>query len=134
MARPALESELKLNPDHALANLRLGQLLLVTDADAPQRAIRYLRKAIADSHTGLEAHRELGKALRLAGKYQEAFQELELVVRQKPDDELVHAQLAALYRNQGDAQHARKELEIQRQILQRKRETSLKARRAEADH
>jgi Flp pilus assembly protein TadD len=64
----------------------------------------------------------------MSGKYQEAFQELELVVRQKPDDERVHAQLAALYRVQGDAQHARKELEIQRQILQRKREASLKAR------
>jgi tetratricopeptide (TPR) repeat protein len=125
-ARPALESELNLNPDHALANLRMGQILLVTDADAPQRAIPFLRKATADSHTGLEAHRELGKALRLSGKYQEAFQELELVVRQKPDDERVHAQLAALYRDQGDAQHARKELEIQRQILQRKRDASLK--------
>jgi tetratricopeptide (TPR) repeat protein len=133
-ARPALESELRLNRDHALANLRLGQILLVTDADAPQRAIPYLRKAIADSHTGLEAHRELGRALRLSGKYQEAYEELELVVRQKPDDEFVHAQLAALYRNQGDAQHARKELEIQRQILQRKREASLKARQAKADH
>jgi tetratricopeptide (TPR) repeat protein len=133
-ARPALETELKLNPNHALANLRMGQILLVTDANAPQTAIPYLRNAIADSHTGLEAHRELGKALRLSGKYQEAFHELELVARQEPDDELVHAQLAALYRAQGNGERVRKELEIQRQILERKRQASLNARQAEPDH
>ena len=133
-ARPALEAELKLNPNHALANLRTGEMLLVTDADTPQTAIPYLQKAAADTHTELEAHRQLGKAFRLARKYQQAYQELEFVARQRPDDELVHAQLAALYRDQGNLKDARKELEIQRQILQRKREASLQQRQAEANH
>ncbi len=133
-AIPALESELRLNPDHALANLRIGEILIVTDADAPQKAIPYLRKAIGDPHIGLEAHLELGKALRLAGRYSEARREFEFVVRQKPEDELVHAQLAAVYRNQGDTQRARKELEIQRQILQRKRQASINARQSDVDH
>lgn len=133
-AKPALEAELKLNPHHALANLRTGEMLLVTDGDTPQKAIPYLQKATADPHIGLEAHRELGKAFRLARKYQEAYRELELVVRQRPDDELVHAQLAALYRDQGNGKAARKELELHRQILHRKREVSLKERQREADH
>ena len=131
-AKPALESELALNPSHAFANLRMGEILLVTDADAPLHAIPYLKKAVADSHTGLEAHRELGRALRMAHQYQEAFQELQLVVKERPDDERVHAQLAALYRDRGDSQNARKELEIQRRILQTKREASLKARETES--
>ena len=133
-AIPALESELRLNPDHALANLRMGEILLVTNADASQKAIPYLRKAIGDPHNGLEAHLELGKALRLAGQYAEALQEFAFVVRERPDDELVHAQLAALYRDEGDAPSARKELEIQRQILERKRQASINARQADVAH
>ncbi len=130
-ARPAFEKELELNPDHAQANLRMGEILLVTDRESPQSAIPYLHKAIADAHTGLEAHRELGKALRLAGRYGDSYHELEFVLKQDPDDELVHAQLAALYRDKGDSTNARKELAIQRQILQRKRDASLQVRDAE---
>ena len=131
-AKPALEAELKLNPNHALANLRLAQIMLVTDADEPRKCIPYLKKAIADPHTGLEGHRELGKALRLAGKYSEALDQFELVARQRPDDEFVHAQLAALYRDQGNTEQARKEMEIQKQILEREREASLKAHEGQA--
>jgi|GEM_PF-6839838 len=96
--------------------------------------MKSIRTATADSHTGLEAHRELGKALRLSGHYQEAFQELDWVVRHDPDDESVHAQLAALYRAQGDTEKARKELEIQRKFWMNRHDLSLKAHQVEADH
>jgi len=130
-ARPELETELRLNPNHGLANFRMGEISLVTNADAPEDAIPYLRKAVSDPHATLEAHRELGKALRMAGHYGEALQELSLVARRQPDDNKIHAQLAALYRAMGNREGARNEMEIQQRLLQRQREASLKAHEAE---
>jgi len=130
-AKPELEAELRLNPNHGLANLRMGEISLVTNADAPEDGISYLRKAVSDPHATLEAHRELGKALRMAGHYGEALQELSLVARRQPDDNKVHAQLAALYRAIGNREGARNEMEIQQRLLQRQREASLKAHEAE---
>lgn len=66
-AKPELEMELQLNPNHGLANLRIGEIFLVTNSDTPETALLYLRKAGSDPHASLEAHRELGKALRMAG-------------------------------------------------------------------
>lgn len=130
-AKPELEAELQLNPNHALANLRMGEISLVTDTDTPNAAVSYLRKAISDPHASLEAHRELGKALRVAGQYDEALKELQFVAERQPEDNQVHAQLAALYRAMGNAEAARKEMQTQRQILQRQREASLQLHRAQ---
>ena len=132
-AIPELKEELRLNPHHALANLRLGQISLSTDPGSPQKAIAYLQQAVADKHTGLIAHRELGKALRLAGRYQDALKELNLVAAQNPEDELVHGQLAAVYKAQGNKEATAQQLLLQRSILDRKRQASLDLRN-ELDH
>ena len=124
-AVPELDAELQLNPNHNLANLRRGEILLTTDADHPDKAVPYLRKAVSDPHANLEAHRELGKALRMAGHYEEARKELQFVAERQPQDSKIHAQLAALYRATGNPEAAKKEMETQRQILQQQREASL---------
>jgi tetratricopeptide (TPR) repeat protein len=130
-AMPELEAELRLNPNHSFANLRMGEILLTTNADHPEMAIPYLRKAASDSHMNLEAHRELGKALRMAGRYGEALKELQLVAERQPEDSKIHAQLAALYRATGNAEGVKKEMEAQREILQRQREASLQLHQAQ---
>ncbi|MCU1292946.1 MAG: hypothetical protein JWP08_1796 [Bryobacterales bacterium] len=119
-----LRNELELNPHHAMANLRLGQILLVTERDKPDRAIAYLREAAADAASSLEAHRELGKALRISHQFSEAVKELKLVEQQRPNDESVHAQLAALYRDLGDTQQARAEMELHARILRERLQAS----------
>jgi tetratricopeptide (TPR) repeat protein len=124
-ATPELDAELRLNPNHSLANLRMGESLLATDADHPEKAIPHLRKAASDLRASAEAHRELGKALRMAGHYQEALTELQLAAERQPEDAKVHAQLAALYRARGNSAAAHREIEMQRQLLQRQREVSL---------
>jgi len=133
-AKPELEAELRLNPHHALANLRMGEISLVTDAETPNAAVSYLQKAVSDPHASLEAHRELGKALRMAGQYDAALKELQFVAGRQPEDNGVHAQLAALYRAMGNAEAARREMEAQRQILQRQREASLQLHGAQPPH
>jgi Flp pilus assembly protein TadD len=119
-----LRKELELNPHHAMANLRLGQILLVTDRDNPDHAIAYLKEAATDAASSLEAHRELGKALRISHQYSEAVKELKLVEQERPNDDSVHAQLAALYRDLGDTERARIEIELHARILRERLQAS----------
>jgi len=119
--------ELKKNPHHAMANLRMGQILLDTQRDSPAQAILYLREAVTDAPASLEAHREFGKALRLAHQYPEAEKELQLVESRAPNDPTVHAQLAALYKEMGEQEKARAEITIHARLLREKLEASQKA-------
>jgi tetratricopeptide (TPR) repeat protein len=131
-AKAALEQELKINPHDTLGNLRLGQVLLRMDETAPLEAIPYLRRAVSDPQVNLQAHRELGKALRLAGRQQEALRELKLVADRMPDDNMIHAQLAAVYRAMGDSGAARREMELHNRILQQEHERAVAARQQAA--
>lgn len=131
-AEAELLDELKLNPHHALANLRMGQIVLETERDQPSRAVAYLREATTDDKTLLEAHRELGKALRLSHKFQEAVKELRFVASERPNDNLVHAQLAAVYKDMGDRERARQEIEIHARILRQRLEASQRIRTQQA--
>ena len=63
-AKPEMEAELLLNPHHALANLRFGQIMLAMDRPGP--AADYLRDAVRADDSSIEAHRALGK---LAGNW-----------------------------------------------------------------
>lgn len=127
-AQAELKQELKLNPHHAMANLRMGQIVLETQRDEPLRAVVFLREAATDARSSLEAHRELGKALRLAHKFPEAVHELQLVASQRPNDDSVHAQLAALYKDLGDRERARQEIAIHARILSERSQASQKLR------
>ncbi len=125
-AKPMLEQELRLNPAHPLANLRMGQISLATNPDEPERAIVYLQKAVLDPHAALDARRELGKAFRLAGRYQQALEQLRIVEQQVPGDSSIHAQLATVYRAMGDSAGVEREMQLQRKILEDKRLASQK--------
>jgi len=131
-AEAELLRELNLNPHHAEANLRMGQILLVVQRDQPLRAVAYLREATADDKSLLEAHRELGKALRLSHKFQEALKELQFVAAQRPNDNFVHAQLAAVYKELGDRERARQEIEIHARILRQRLQASQRMRTQQA--
>jgi tetratricopeptide (TPR) repeat protein len=127
-AQTDLAEELRLNPHHAAANLRMGEISLELNRERPERAIAYLQEAVANNDASLEAHLELGKALRLSRRYQEALTQLKLVETRRPDDDSVHAQLSALYRNTGNAEKAREEMELHARILQQKLDASKRAR------
>lgn len=125
-AKADFAAELKVNPHHAMANLRMGQSLLDMERDNPAAAIPYLQEATSDAPNSLEAHRELGKAFRLAHRYPEAAKELQLVEAKAPEDETIHAQLAALYKATGDSARAREEIKLHAKLLREKLEASEK--------
>ncbi len=126
-AQTELAQELKLNPHHAMANLRIGEIVLDTQREEPMHAVAFLREAVTDAPNSLEAHRELGKALRLAHEYSGAANELQWVASKAPNDDSVHAQLAALYKDMGDQARARQEIEIHAKILRERLAASQKA-------
>jgi tetratricopeptide (TPR) repeat protein len=127
-----LQAELRVNPHHSLANLRMGEILLTTEADEPAKALPYLQKAAADPQANIETHLELGKALRMVRRYDEAFKELEWVAVHQPENNRVHAQLAAVYRGRGNPEAANREMRKQREILQKEREASIAAQQERA--
>jgi Flp pilus assembly protein TadD len=127
-AKAAFAKELALNPNHFLANLRMGETLLASDASAARDALPYLQKAAESPQASLEAHLTYGRALRLAGQYDEALSELKLVADRNPQDGLVHAQLAAVYRAKGDQETARKEMQLHEQILKSRRDAAVEVR------
>jgi Flp pilus assembly protein TadD len=127
-AQAELGEELKVNPHHAMANLRMGQIVLSTQRDDPMRAVTFLQEAVTGAPTSLEAHRELGKALRLAHKFPEALRELQFVESRAPNDDTIHAQLAALYKETGDRERARQEIEAHAKILRERLQASQKVR------
>jgi tetratricopeptide (TPR) repeat protein len=125
-AQAELREELKVNPHHATANLRMGQIVLDTQREEPMRAVVFLREAVAGAQSSLEAHRELGKALRLAHKLPESMKELQFVEAKAPNDDRIHAQLAALYKETGDRERARQEIETHAKILRERLQASQK--------
>ena len=129
MAQASFAQELKLNPHHAAANLRMGEIALDANRDDPKKAVEYLREAVNDAPGSLEAHRALGKALRIEGLYPEAIEHLQLVAAKTPNDDSVHAQLAALYRNTGETEKAAEEMKIHSRILRERLEASRRLRR-----
>ena len=60
-ALPALEEELRLNPDSAEANADLGEIYLERTESA--KAIPYLKRAVKEDPKLQSAHQELGQGL-----------------------------------------------------------------------
>lgn len=114
-ARAEFQAELQLNPNHTLANLRLGQTLLSLDQPS---CVDYLRKAVAADDSSIEAHRALGQAYRLTGDHRRALEQFRIVAQRRPDDDTVHAQLAGEYRALGDSARAKAEMEEHRRLLE----------------
>lgn len=124
-AKAEMEAELHLDPQHPLANLRLGQILLAMNEPGP--AADHLREALRADDSLIEAHRELGRAYRALGRYADALQEFQLVASRHPQDSSVHAQLASVYRSLGQNERAKAEMEAQRRLLQERAEAARKA-------
>ena len=117
-----LQAELALNPSHTLANHRVGHIY-VSRREA-REAIPYLQRALGGDSNFLEAHRDLGRAFRLLERWEDALREFQFVAGRRPEDDTVHAQLAAVYKALGDEKHAAAELELHQQISRKRLEAA----------
>lgn len=123
-AADALKAEVTRAPHHAMANLRLGEVLIAKGEEPA--AIPYLERAAAAMLESMEARRELGKAYRKAGRTADARRVWEEVARARPEDGQVHFLLGSLYREMGQMDLSRREMERHRRILERRRQASEK--------
>jgi Flp pilus assembly protein TadD len=66
----------------------------------------------------------LGRAFRLLERWEDALREFQFVAERRPEDDTIHAQLAAVYNALGDEKRATAELEIHERISQRRLEAA----------
>ena len=100
-------AELKLNPNDAVAEYEIGQILLAENK--PQEAAPRFDRALALSPDFAEALLAVAKVRSGAKRYGEAIQLLERAVRLQPENESAHYNLMLAYRNAGRSEDSLRE-------------------------
>ena len=103
-ARREFEAELELNPNDAVAEYQVAQILQAQQQHA--EAVARLEKAVALDPQFSEALVALGRARAGDQRYEEAIQLLERAVELTPRNEGAHYALMVTYRNAGRPQDA----------------------------
>jgi tetratricopeptide (TPR) repeat protein len=103
LARREFEAELSLNPNDAVAEYEIGQILLAGQDPA---AVKHFERAASLDPGFAEALQALAKLRMDAKQYGEAIALLEKVVHLQPGNEAAHYSLMMAYRNAGRAADA----------------------------
>ena len=101
------EAELKLNPNDAVAEYEIGQILIAENK--PQDAAPRFERALALSPDFAEALLAVARMRTDAKRNDEAIQLLERAVRLQPENESAHYNLMLAYRNAGRTEDALRE-------------------------
>jgi tetratricopeptide (TPR) repeat protein len=118
-AETALRTELQTRPGDAAARQTLATVLDLETR--PDEAVAELRTVLAAKPEFADARYLLGKILLAQGKAQEAVEHLDAGTRLAPEDANIHYQLALAYQKLGRAELAEKELQVYRQIKEKRR-------------
>jgi tetratricopeptide (TPR) repeat protein len=106
-AHREFEAELKLNPNDAVAEYEIGQILLAENKT--QEAAPRLERALALSPDFPEALLAVARLRSEAKRNDEAIHLLERAVRLEPENESAHYNLMLAYRNAGRSEDALRE-------------------------
>ena len=98
-ARKEFEAELKLNPDDAVAEYEIGQILQAENQ--PQEAAVRFERALALSPDFAEGLLAVARIRSDAKRYDQAIPLLEHAVHLEPENESAHYNLMLAYRNAG---------------------------------
>jgi serine/threonine protein kinase/lipoprotein NlpI len=106
-----LKNALRLDPDFAMAHLRLGQFY-ITAVGKNERAVEELERAylLRQGVTQREQHRIEAGYYSLQERYEDEVQSLSILVSLYPDDEEAHQELASAYYDTGHLDQAITEL------------------------
>lgn len=118
-ARIELEEELKIDPHSASAEFMLGEI--ARRAGQWDTAIQHLTRASQLDVGFLEAYLALGMSLSSAGRHAEAIPPLQFYVKMEPADPAGHYQLAMAYSRTGNRAAAERELQLQREAMEKAR-------------
>jgi tetratricopeptide (TPR) repeat protein len=109
-AREEFAAELKLNPNDAVAEYEIGQILLAENK--PQEAALRFERALALAPDFAEALIAVARMRSEAKRYDDAIQLLERAARLQPENESVHYNLMVAYRNAGRNEDAMREKDV----------------------
>jgi predicted Zn-dependent protease len=116
-AKKELEEELKINPESAVAEFALGEIARrAGDWDV---AIQHFSRTAKLDAGFVEADLALGMSLASENKFAEAIAPLERYVKAVPEDPAGHYQLAMAYSRTGNKAGADRELQAQRDALEK---------------
>lgn len=118
-AETALRAELKAHPGDLKSQQNLAAVLEALQR--PDEAIPLLRGVLDAKPDTADARYLLGKILLAKGDAEEAIPQLEAAARLAPEDAYVHYQLARAYQKVGRTELAQKELDVYRQIKDKRR-------------
>jgi tetratricopeptide (TPR) repeat protein len=103
-------AELKLNPNDAVAEYEIAQILLAENK--PQEAAARFERALALAPDFAEALLAVARMRSDAKRYDDAIQLLERAARLQPENESVHYNLMLAYRNAGRNADALREKDV----------------------
>lgn len=117
-AQDEFRAELTIAPTDCVARWKLANSILAADG-APDEALKDLNEAVAGCPRIMQAHVDRARALVKLNRSTEALPDLLLAVKDSPDEPSIHFLLASVYRAQGRADDAKREMstygELQRQ-------------------
>jgi tetratricopeptide (TPR) repeat protein len=108
-ARTEFEAALAHDPNNCTAHWKLGNTILEENG-SPADALSHLNKAVALCPTLIQARVERARALVKSGKQEEALPDLQMAVKDSPDEPSIHFLLASVYRAQGKTAAAQEEM------------------------
>ena len=118
-AEVALRAELRARPNDVQSQQNLAAVL--ESQQRPEEALALLRSVLQAKPDFADARYLFGKILLAQGDAEGAVSQLEAAVRLSPEDAYVHYQLGRAYQKLGRTELADKELEVYRQIKDKRR-------------
>jgi tetratricopeptide (TPR) repeat protein len=113
-AKPAFESELSVDPEHAQALAYLGDIAM--KRNDLEKAVILLKKAVQSKPDIRIAHADLGAIYMEQKHYQDALAALQRAVKLDPDQPDTHFRLGRLYQAMGNITAARQEFAKVREL------------------
>jgi tetratricopeptide (TPR) repeat protein len=117
-AQDEFRAELTIAPTDCVARWKLANSILAADG-SPDEALTDLNQTIKGCSNIMQAHVDRARALVKLNRSTEALPDLLLAVKDSPDEPSIHFLLAGVYRSQGRADDAKREMstygELQRQ-------------------
>lgn len=108
-AQEEFKAELENDPYNCTARWMLGNSILEAN-DSSDDALAQLNQSIERCPTLMQARVDRARALVRLGKQSDALPDLQLAVKESPNEPSIHFLLAAVYRAQGNAAQAQQEM------------------------
>ena len=109
-AQEEFRAELANDPNNCTAHWKLANAMLEAE-DSPQDALAELNQSIERCPALMQARADRGRALIRLGKHADALPDLLMAEKDSPNEPSLHFLLAAVYRSQGNAAEAQKEMQ-----------------------